>query len=262
MKPNRFKQRLADGKVPVGHMVLEFGVRSLPRLLENAGLDFVLIDTEHSAFSTSEIADLVAWFRATDIAVFVRVPQVQYHWVARTLDLGAMGIMIPNVKNAAEAKAIVDAAKYAPLGRRGVIMGNANTDFQTLSPADFLMEANRNTTVICQIESVEGVENLEAIAGTPGVDVLWVGHFDLTQSMGIPGQFHDPRFLEALGKVVACARRHGLGAGIQPGSLTQAEEWMKIGFNVISYSGDYSVYTTALAHAVTEVQKLAGRVSA
>lgn len=262
MKPNRFKQRLAEGKVPVGHMVLELGVRSLPRMLENAGLDFVLIDTEHSAFSTSEIADLVAWFRATDIAVFVRVPQVQYHWIARTLDLGAMGIMVPNVKNAAEVKAIVDAAKYAPLGQRGVIMGNANTDFQTLAPADFLVEANRNTTIICQIESVEGIENLEAIATTPGVDVLWVGHFDLTQSMGIPGQFHHARFLEAMQTVADTARRHKLGAGVQPGSLTQAEEWMKIGYNVISYSGDYAVYTAALTHAVTEVQKLAGRVFA
>lgn len=262
MKPNRFKQRLAEGKVPVGHMILEFGVRSIPRLLENAGLDFVLIDTEHSAFSTSEIADLIAWFRATDIAAFVRVPQVQYHWIARTLDLGAMGIMVPNVKTAEEAKAIVDAAKYAPLGQRGVIMGNANTDFQTLSPADFLVEANRNTTIICQIESVTGLENVEAIAATPGVDVLWVGHFDLTQSMGIPGQFHHPRFLDALQQVVETARRHNLGAGIQPGSVSQAEQWMKLGFNVISYSGDYAVYTAALSQAVTEIQKLAGHVLA
>lgn len=262
MKPNRFKQRLAEGKIPVGHMILEFGVRSIPRLLENAGLDFVLIDTEHSAFSTSEIADLVAWFRATDIATFVRVPQVQYHWIARTLDLGAMGVMVPNVKTGEEARAIVDAAKYAPLGQRGVIMGNANTDFQTLSPADFLVEANRNTTIICQIESVTGLENLEAIAATPGVDVLWVGHFDLTQSMGIPGQFHHPRFLDALQQVVDAARRHNLGAGIQPGSVAQADQWMKLGFNVISYSGDYAVYTAALAQAVTEVQKLAGHVLA
>jgi 2-dehydro-3-deoxyglucarate aldolase/4-hydroxy-2-oxoheptanedioate aldolase len=173
-----------------------------------------------------------------------------------------MGIMVPNVKSAAEAKAIVDAAKYAPLGQRGVIMGNANTDFQTLSPADFLVEANRSTTIICQIESVEGLDDLEAIAATPGVDVLWVGHFDLTQSMGIPGQFHHPRFLEALQTVAATARRHKLGAGIQPGSLAQAEEWMKIGYNVISYSGDYAVYTAALTQAVTEVQKLAGHVRA
>ncbi|HXF63784.1 MAG TPA: aldolase/citrate lyase family protein [Caldilineaceae bacterium] len=262
MKPNHFKQKLAEGKVPVGHMLLEFGARSIARMLQNAGVDFVLIDNEHSAFTTAEVADLIAWFRATEIAPFVRVPEIQYHLIARTLDLGAQGVMIPNVKTAAEAKAVVDAAKYAPLGKRGVIMGQANTDFQTLAPADFLVEANRSTTIICQIESVEGVENVEAIAATPGIDVLWVGHFDLTQSQGIPGQFHNPIFLQAMEKIVAAARRHNLGAGIQPGSLAQAEEWMKMGFNVISYSADFAVYTAALAAGVDAVQKLAARITA
>jgi 2-dehydro-3-deoxyglucarate aldolase/4-hydroxy-2-oxoheptanedioate aldolase len=262
MKPNHFKQRLAEGKVPVGHMLLEFGGRSIPRMLQNAGLDFVLIDNEHSAFSTAEVADLVAWFRATEIATFVRVPEIQYHLIARTLDLGAQGVMVPNVRTAAEAQAIVAAAKYAPLGKRGVIMGQANTDFQTLAPADFLVEANRSTTIICQIESVEGVENVEEIAATSGVDVVWVGHFDLTQSQGIPGQFHHPRFLQAMEAVVAAARKHAVGAGIQPGSLAQAEEWMKMGFNVISYSTDFALYTAVLTDAVTEVHKLAARVTA
>ena len=262
MNPNHFKQKLAEGKVPVGHMLLEFGCRSIARMLQNAGVDFVLIDNEHSAFTTSEVADLIAWFRATEIAPFVRVPEIQYHLIARTLDLGAQGVMIPNVKTAAEAKAVVDAAKYAPLGKRGVIMGQANTDFQTLAPADFLVEANRSTTIICQIESVEGVENVEAIAATPGVDVLWVGHFDLTQSQGIPGQFHNPIFLQAMERVVAAAKRHNLGAGIQPSSLAQAEEWMKMGFNVISYSTDFAVYTAALAAGVDAVQKLAARIAA
>src|SRR5690349_13407369 len=116
MKPNRFKQVLAEGNVPVGHMILEFGTRGMAQMLDNVGLDFVVIDTEHSAFSTADIADQVAWFKSTTIAPFVRVPQVDYHWMARTLDLGALGLMVPNVKTGAEAKAIVEAAKYLPLG--------------------------------------------------------------------------------------------------------------------------------------------------
>ncbi len=138
MKSNRLKERLAAGQVPVGHMVLEFGTRGIARILENAGLDFVLVDTEHSAFTTAQIADLMAWFRATTIAPFVRIPQIQYHFIARTLDLGALGIMIPNVKTGAEARAIVEAAKYAPLGKRGVMLNNANTDFQSVEPRSFM----------------------------------------------------------------------------------------------------------------------------
>ena len=112
MKPNRFKQILAEGKVPVGHMVMEFGTRGMPKILEAAGLDFVVVDMEHTGFTSANIADMMAWFKATPIAPFVRIPQAQYHFVARTLDVGALGIMVPNVQSAAQARAIVDAAKY------------------------------------------------------------------------------------------------------------------------------------------------------
>lgn len=257
MKKNRCKQKMAVGEVAVGHMLLEFNTRGIPQILAQADLDFAIMDMEHSNFSAANVADMMAWFKATEIAPFVRIPQVEYHFIARTLDAGALGIMVPNVKTAEAAKAIVDAAKYAPLGDRGVIMGNAHTDFASVDPAEFMAYANQNTTIICQIESVEGMENLEAIAATPGVDILWVGHFDLTQSMGIPGEFHDPRFVDAMKEVVAVAKKHGLGAGIQPGSLEQAAEWMDVGFNVISYNGDFSVYMKALTEAVEGVRGLA-----
>ena len=165
--------------------------------------------------------------------------------------------MVPNVVSAAQARALVDAAKYAPLGKRGVILGESHTHFKSVDPREFMEYSNQNTTLICQIESREGLENLEEIAATPGVDVLWVGHFDLTQSLGIPGQFHHPLFLDALKRVVDTARRHGLGAGIQPGSLAQAQEWIELGFDVISYSGDLYVYLDAMTRAVADVRGLA-----
>lgn len=258
MKANRCKQVMAAGKVPVGHMIGEFGTRGIAQILDTADLDFVVIDTEHAAFTPAQLADLYAWFKVSTIAPFVRIPQVEYHFIARSLDLGALGIMVPNVKTAEQAKAIVNAAKYAPLGDRGVILGNAQTDYKSVNPPEFLAYANQNTTIICQIESVEGINNLEAIAQTPGVDILWVGHFDLTNSMGIPGDFANPRFHEALKRVVEVSRKYGLGAGIQPANKAQAQEWMNIGFNVISYSMDSAVYAAAMRQGVTEIRELAG----
>jgi 2-keto-3-deoxy-L-rhamnonate aldolase RhmA len=258
MKANRFKQLRAEGSVPIGHMILEFNTRGMPQMLEVAGVDFVVVDMEHTGFSAAQIADMLAWFKATTVAPFVRIPQIQYHFIARTLDAGALGIMAPNVKTAAEARALVDAAKYAPLGQRGVILGDTHTDFRGVNPREFMEYSNQNSTIICQIESREGLEQLEAIATTPGVEVLWVGHFDLSQSLGIPGQFDHHLFLDALKQVVDTAARHGLGAGIQPGSLAQAQQWMEIGFNVISYGGDFYVYMDALSRAVADVRKLAG----
>lgn len=258
MKTNRFKSVVEHGNVPIGHMLLEFGSRGMAKMLAQSDIDFTIIDTEHSAFSSSDVADLLSWFQATDIAPFVRIPQIEYHLIARTLDAGALGIMVPNVKTGDEAKAIVDAAKYAPDGDRGVILGNANSDFKSVDPGEFLSYANKNSTIICQIESVQGLENIEAIATTPGVDVLWVGHFDLTQSMGIPGQFDDKAFQDAMRLVVETAAKHNLRSGIQPGSLAQAKEWMDVGFNVISYSADISVYMSAMNESVAAVRAMAG----
>ncbi len=257
MKANRFTQVRAAGKVPVGQMLWEFGTRGMARMMDACDVDFAIIDTEHAAFSSADVADLVAWFSATTIAPFVRVPAIAYHLLARTMDAGALGVMVPNVKTADEARTIVDAVKYGPLGTRGIGLGGALTGYRGVTPSEFLTYSNENTTVICQIESVAGIENLEAIATTPGVDVLWVGHFDLTQSMGIPGQFHDQRFLDNLKRVVAVCNQYHLGAGIQPGTIEQAREWLEIGFNVISYGTDMSIYLAAMTDAVTQIRALA-----
>lgn len=258
MKPNRLKRLLDEDRIAVGHMILEFGTRGMPQILDAARVDFVVVDMEHTAFTSAEVADLMTGFKATSIAPFVRVPQIQYHFVARTLDAGALGVMVPNVKSGAEAQTVVEAAKYAPLGNRGVILGSAHTDFKGVDPEEYMTYANENTSIICQIESRDGLDNIDDIAATPGVDVLWVGHFDLTQSLGIPGQFHSPAFLDALKLVVETADRHGLGAGIQPGTIEQAREWIELGFDVISYGGDFYVYLDALTRAVTSLREITG----
>lgn len=255
MKDNRFKKVLAAGRVPVGHMLWELGTRGMASVLEAADLDFVVIDMEHTAFDLPQVADLTAWLRGTEIAPFVRVPQPLYHFIARTMDAGALGVMIPNVETVAGAQAVVDAVKYAPLGKRGVGLGGAHTGYQQPDPLEYFERSNSNTTVICQIESVLGVQNAESIAALEGVDVLWVGHFDLTQSMGIPGQFDDPRFLDALAKVVAAARKHGKAAGIQPATLAAAKQWLQIGFNVISWKTDMALYSGALQSELSELRQ-------
>ncbi|MFB0547089.1 MAG: HpcH/HpaI aldolase/citrate lyase family protein [Anaerolineae bacterium] len=257
MKPNRFKQVLAEGKVPIGHMLLEFVTPGIPFMLEEAGVDFVLIDMEHTRFTLADIANVLAWFKATTVAPFVRVPQLQYHFIARTLDAGALGVMVPDIENAAEARAIVDAAKYAPMGKRGVALRTANTDFKPVNPVEFMKYANENTTVIAMIESQEGLDNLDEIAATPGVDALWVGHFDLSQSLGIVSQFQHPKLVEALKLIAATAKKHGKVAVMQPANLAQAREWLDYGFNVMSCAADFFFYIDALKQYVADVRKLA-----
>ncbi|MEX2262753.1 MAG: aldolase/citrate lyase family protein [Bryobacteraceae bacterium] len=265
MKSNRFRQTVAAGQIPVGHMLMEFGTRGIAKILESANIDFVLVDMEHTGFDAERIADLMAWFKATPIAPFVRVPQSLYHFMARTMDAGALGVMVGNVETPEQARGVVNAVKYAPLGNRGLGLGTAHNDYVPPDTAAYLRFANENTTIICQIESTLGLKNVEAIAQTPGVDVLWVGHFDLTQSMGIPGQFQHPDFLAALRRVVEVARKHGRLAGIQPGNPPQADQWLEIGYNVISWGLDIAVYRNALISGVKDLREKihkAGRASA
>jgi 2-keto-3-deoxy-L-rhamnonate aldolase RhmA len=256
MKPNRFQRVLREGGAPAGHMLMEFATRGIAKILESAALDFIVIDMEHTGFDADRVADLIAWFKATDIAPFVRVPQNLYHFLARTMDAGALGVMVGNVETAEQAKRVVDAVKYAPLGKRGLGLGTAHNDYAPPDPAAYMEYANQNSTVICQIESTTGLANLDGIAATPGVDVLWVGHFDLTQSMGIPAQFSDPRFHQALRQVIDAANRHGKLATIQPNNAQDAEEWRRMGFHFLSWSIDFVVYREALRRQIQELRKL------
>jgi 2-keto-3-deoxy-L-rhamnonate aldolase RhmA len=254
MKANRYREAVAAGRMPIGHMVWEFGTRGMARILDSADLDFVIYDMEHSGFGIERVFDMIAYAKAASFAPFVRVPQAQYHFLARVMDAGALGVMVANVESAEQAKMIVDAVKYAPLGNRGVGIGTAHTDFLAAPAVEYFKESNQSTVIICQIESPAGVKNAEAIAATPGVDLLWVGHFDLSQTMGIPAQFQHPDFLEALRTVVAAGRKHGCRLGIQPSTTEQCEQWLGLGFDVISWSVDSMIYRNALVSAVAALR--------
>jgi 2-keto-3-deoxy-L-rhamnonate aldolase RhmA len=214
-----------------------------------------VLDMEHTGLEMNDIANQIAWLKATTIAPFVRVPQPLYHFLARTMDAGALGVMAGNVETAEQARSIVQAVKYAPIGNRGVGLGTAHNDYRPPDPVAYFRQSNESSTVICQIESTKGLANVDAIAATEGVDVLWIGHFDLTQSMGIPAQFHHADFLAAVHCVIESAKRYGRRSAIQAGNPTQAAEWLDLGFDVMSYGLDIAVYRDALTAAVNGVRQ-------
>lgn len=261
MKPNRARRAASQpGSYAIGHMVMEFATPGIAKICEAAGLDFVLIDMEHGPLDIPQVARVIAWFKATGISPFVRVPASEYHFVARVMDAGAKGIMAPNVRTVEQARLLNDAMRYAPEGNRGLGLGASHNDFVRPDALAYMAEANRENLLICQIESTQALENLDQIADVDGVDCLWVGHMDLTQSMGIVGQLDHTDFLSALARVAHAARSRGKFAGIQPGSVQQAVDWLALGYNLISYSADIGVYGAALASGTAEVRRH-GRLS-
>lgn len=259
MKVNRYQEVRAAGSVAVGHMLLEFATRGVAQMLDAANLDFVLLDMEHTALSLGDVANVIAWLKATSVAPFVRVPSEDAHFIARALDAGALGVMVPNVTSAEMAARVVRAAKYAPQGTRGVLLAGAGTNFRSVDAAEFTLRANAATTVICQIESREGVRQAQAIAATPGVDVLLVGPGDLAHDLGIPGQVNHPDFQAALRKVVAAAKAHGRAAGLFVTTSDAARSCLELGYDFIAYSADFLVYQAALTSAVRTVRDLAAK---
>ena len=159
----------------------------------------------------------------------VRVPATQYHLIARPLDVGAMGLMVPMVESAEQAQTIVDSAKYPPVGRRGAAFGVAHDDYTGGDIIEKMDIANDEVLLIAQIETARGVENVDAIAAVDGIDVLWIGHFDLTNSLGIPGQFSHPTYLEAVERVLEACQRHGKAPGIMAGAVADGQALLAAG---------------------------------
>ncbi len=254
MPSNGLKAMARSRDPKFGHFIVEFATPGIGHILKSAGTDFVLFDLEHSGFSFETVKSAVRYFEAADVPMIVRVPSKEYHHIARACDMGAEGIMLPMVGSAKEARQILDAMKYTPDGKRGVALQVAHDRYRPGSVADKFEAANERTTLFCQIETAEGVKNAEELAAMPGVDCLWVGHFDLSVSLGIPGKFDDPVFTKAIDKVVAAARKHGKALGRLVPTVEVGIEFNTMGFDFICYSGDVWVLHNALAEAIGKLR--------
>jgi len=246
---NGVKRTLAAGGVAVGTMVMEFATPGIARLATRAGADFVLYDMEHTGYGFERMRWVLAAARAGSSVPFLRVPDADYHLVARGLDIGALGLMVPSVESADEARAVVAAARYPPRGRRGLGLVFRDDWHADGVPAT-LLERNDETLVILQIETAAGVDAVDEIAAVDGVDLLWIGHFDLSASLGKPGAFDAPEFTHAVERVLAA----GKPVGIVCGSVADGKRAIAQGFRCIGYSFDLWLYEDALAAGLAELR--------
>lgn len=238
-----------------GSFIVEFATPGVGHILKASGCDFVLFDMEHSGFSIETVKQSIRYFEAAGVRMIVRVPSKDYDHIARVCDMGAEGIMLPMVNNAEEARRILDSIKYVPEGKRGVALGVAHDNYRNVGTvAERLTAANRRTTLFCQIETVDGVENADAMAAIDGVDCLWVGHFDLSASLGIPGDFGNKIFKDAIAKVAAATKKHGKALGRLVPNVETGIEYNKLGFDFICYSGDVWILQGALTDAVGKLR--------
>ena len=216
-----------------------------------AGADFAIFDMEHTGWDAGSVRAALATARGTSLLSIVRVVRPRYDLIATALDAGAAGVMSPMIETEAEARELVSAAKYPPMGRRG--FGLLYGDDFVEKPATAVERINRRTFVIAQIESATGVANIDAIAAVDGIDLLWLGQYDLSSSLGIAGKFEDAEYLEAVETVLEAARRHGKPLGQMVSSVEEAEGLAAHGFGVFAYS-DIWLFENALRQIAEETR--------
>jgi 2-keto-3-deoxy-L-rhamnonate aldolase RhmA len=246
VRDNPGNQSLPAGGRARGAMVFECISPGLPQIVRNAGAEFVLYDMEHTGLEFETLKTQLALCRGLQLVPMVRVPRGDYHFIARALDIGALGVMVPMVATRAEAEYHVSCTRYPPLGRRGAAFGFAHDDYQAGDVGAKMAALHERTMVIAQIETDEGLRNVEAIAAVPGVDALWIGQFDLTNFLGIPAQFEHRDYLAAVDRVVAACAAHGKAAAILATDEAWARDYAAKGFRLMAYGIDQLLLQDAL----------------
>ena len=246
MRDNPVKQKLAAGGSAFGSMIFEFFTPGMPRLLANAGAEYAMYCMEHTGASYETLKPQFALCRALGVVPLVRVPGTEYDFIARALDCGALGVMVPLVDTAQQAEFIVSCTRYPPAGgRRGAAFGFAHDNYEGGDVVEKMRMIHQRTLVIAMIETRSGLDNVEAIAAVPGVDVLWLGHFDLSNFLGIPGQFSSPVFQDAIRRIAAAAKKHGKAAGYMAASAALGKEYLGHGFRMIATGTDQGMLQEA-----------------
>lgn len=235
---------------------ITLGHPAIAEIMAKAGFDWLVVDLEHSVISIDVAGDLIRTIDLCGVAPLVRLTSNDPDQIKRVMDAGAHGIVVPMVNTPAEAAQAVAATRYAPKGTRGVGLARAQgygVDFQ-----DYLNWQSDGPVVIVQIEHKDAVDRLEEILAVPGVDGFIIGPYDLSCSMGIPGQFEQPEFISAMTHIRETGKRLGCPAGlhiVEP-DLQRLEQTIREGYTFIAYSVDIRMLDVSVRQGIAKMKRM------
>lgn len=210
-----------------------------------AGLDFIILDQEHGIISNEKLLDHVRAAKVSNLNSFVRVPYLSANHIGKALDSGAEGVMVPNISNEDEAKKAIQFAKFYPHGTRGVCRFVKAAKFGTQDKSEYFTSEN-NKTLILQVEGLEGIQNLDSILAVEGVDYIFIGPYDLSQALGLPGEVYHPHVLEEIEKIIITSKNKNKKIGIFTDTQEGLSKYKALGVDMIAYSVDINIYLNAL----------------
>jgi 2-keto-3-deoxy-L-rhamnonate aldolase RhmA len=257
---NVAKERLEAGGLAIGVGLRQARTVDIAKIMKTAGYDFLFIDLEHSSIPLDVASQISCAAQDAGITPIVRVPGFEHWQAAKALDAGAQGIVVPHVDDAEQAAAMVQNVRYPPQGRRSFGGGLPQLGFAAMPAVEATAAIDAATLLVVMIETPEAVDNVEAIAAVPGIDVLLVGTNDLCLAMGIPGQVDHPRVAEAYERILAACRANGRHAGL--GGVYHPplmERYLAMGFRFVLAGSDLSLMMAAASERAAVVRAMERR---
>jgi len=253
---NPVKKALKEGKVVIGATVTAANP-DVAATLAGVGFDFLWIEMEHSPLTLETVRSMILATRGLKAMPFTRVP-VNEPWMAkRVLDIGSLGVIFPFTSTRELAEQAVKACKYPPLGIRGFGPGLATSRWG-MSGSDYAKFANENVLVVVIIEQKQAIDNIEAIASVPGIDVMFIGANDLSYSLGVGGKLNDPIVEEAVSKVLAAGKKYNIPVGYPAGTPAEINKRAAQGFRFFQASSDLGLMSTASRDLLSKIQREEG----
>lgn len=252
VKENQLKNKLISGEFVIGTFV-NCAYPAFIEICGIAGFDFAVIDMEHGPLHTLAAEDLCRAADCSGIAPVIRVRKNDAPQIQRALDIGSAGVQVPQIETKEDAEAVIKGAKYSPLGARGLSF-NTRAGLYTSAGTQITEQLNKNSLVVVHVEGKVGVENLAEIVSVPHIDVIFLGPYDLSQSLGMPGQVRHPKVLELMQKSIKIIRNSGKAVGTFADNPDTAKHWIDNGVQYIGLGVDVAIFLKACQSLVKAVR--------
>ncbi|WP_251445722.1 HpcH/HpaI aldolase family protein [Vermiculatibacterium agrestimuris] len=249
-----FKERIQNNEMVLGAFLSEIPAPNLTRLMQAAGLDYVVVDCEHGYFDYSQVAALAAVAGGVGFPLIVRAPHISRECIQKYLDAGVDGILIPMLNTPQQAEELVRFGKYAPQGERGISTMRPHSNYNPGKLSEYTQKANGRTMFFAQIETVQSVENAQRIAAVDGIDGLFVGPNDLACALGCTGNFDTPEMEAALAKVVAAGKAAGKPTGVIASNPAFLRHWQAQGMTLFSCDSELGLLKKGIQAMIKDVK--------
>ena len=250
----KIKKKLQNGELVLGTIISEVRNPNIAYILAQCGFEFFIIDNEHGTYNFETISNIIAAARGAGISVIVRIPEITRANILKPLDSGASGLLVPMVNTVEEAQEVIKHAKYPTMGKRGVALRRPHNLYNKVNAEEYLQKANDETFIAVQVETIQSIENINKIAAVDGVDCIFAGPFDLSVSLGIPGQIDHPLEVDAIEKIATACKRHNKIAGILMFDQEMLTKWINKDFRFAVYSSDITLLADVASRAVKELK--------